>query len=239
MQITRKEALSLNPVFTTQLLQVQEVKYRPDGNEWEAGDQTTLDVREGTVVLSQAQADLLNQEAIDSFESNRDRSPFASDLRLLFAGSATLISPENTPDTYLQHLGETLEALRIHLGQPFLFVVGDWPTPWLTQENAYPPVQAALAFLKTQIDPTFSGGFKLKGSELTAFIPHLFWLVRGNMALPEFMIGFPEGKFVFSICKHGVLHFEFYDPEAPEQLLGFFASAGFLRIDRCADPVAF
>ncbi|MFK7969518.1 MAG: hypothetical protein AB8F95_04080 [Bacteroidia bacterium] len=54
------------------------------------------------------------------------------------------------------------------------------------------------------------------------------------------MIGYEKAKAVFSICKHGVLHCEFYDADEKSQALAFFQENEFMELpDRCYDPVGF
>ena len=175
----------------------------------------------------------------DYYDSNRDSNPFESELDYNWTGRATLISGKTDTDSYLTDLGESLEKLRLRAGNEELFVLGDWPTPWLSQTNDYPPVKAAWDWLGERIDDDFSGGFMLKGTELIQFILRLFWLTRGNMSLPEFMLSFPNYKTILSICQHGVVHVESYDQTELNDLLDFYKALGFKPIAECYDPVDF
>jgi len=117
--------------------------------------------------------------------------------------------------------------------------MGDWSTPWLYQENDYPPVLAATKYLNQKIDKKFNGGFELEARSISSFIPHLFWLTRCNASLPEFMMSFIKSKTVISLCKYGILHFEFYDSKERDEILTLFNKKNFKEVDRCNDPIKF
>ena len=111
--------------------------------------------------------------------------------------------------------------------------------PWLNGENDHKPVGAATAYLKAHIPPSFNGGFAIRGNEIREFIPHLFWLIRGNAGLPEVMMAFEESGTVLSFCQYGVLHAVFYDTDEKIQFLEFYKKRNFKEVAQCKDPVDF
>ena len=50
----------------------------------------------------------------------------------------------------INDLGKSLTDLSIGFGK--LIILGDWNTPWLNQQNDYPPVAKAIEFLNQKID---------------------------------------------------------------------------------------
>jgi len=87
-----------------------------------------------------------------------------------------------------------------------------------------------LDFLKSIVAPDFNGGFLLYGQDLVDFIPRLFWLIRYNMALPQFMMTFENLKTIITICKHGVIHFESYDTNELSMIVDFFNNLILLKL---------
>jgi hypothetical protein len=118
-------------------------------------------------------------------------------------------------------------------------ILGLQNTPWLYQENEYLPVKNALDYLSQKIDKDFDGGFLLNGKAIIEFIPHLFWLVRCNASLPDFYISYPKSKTVVSICKYGVLHFDFYNHNEKIKILKLMSDLNFKELDNCYDQIEF
>ncbi|NER12866.1 hypothetical protein GWK08_05405 [Leptobacterium flavescens] len=200
----------MNQVFTEHLIGAQQSKYRPS-----------------------------EEEELKHFEEMKDVNPFSPHLNIEYHGKITLIPSKKTPKKYLLDLALGLEGLRKFFRQESLLVLGDWPTPWLYQENDHKAVQKALNYLKKRIDATFNGGFELKGKELIEFIPHLFWLIRCNASLPGFLMGYTQSDTVISLCKHGSLHIDSYSTNEFEKLRKYFSRRGFLKIRNCNSPVDF
>lgn len=215
-------------------MRVQAAKYQP-AQDWQEGESVILGDADEAVVLTKEQAEQMNQEDLQYYVDNKDN--YAVKELNQWVGKATLISSKQEPQQYLNDLGQSLAELSDHFGE--LMILGDWNTPWLSQENEYVPVAKAIQFLKQKIDPDFNGGFMLHDQEIAAFIPHLFWLTRCNASLPEFMMAFKHSKTVFSICKYGVLHGDFYDLQEREKMMRFFSENNFQEVDRCSDPIVF
>ncbi|MDH5608700.1 MAG: hypothetical protein OEY56_04415 [Cyclobacteriaceae bacterium] len=236
---TRHNILKLNEVFARHLIDVQTAKHKPSEDEYSEGDRIILDDSNKAVTLTKEKAEELNAEDRKYFDSKRDLNPFDSDKKFKWIARATLISSKKDSDSYLHDLGESLEKLRLKLNSKDLITLGDWSTPWLSQDNDYKPVKESLDWLSKRIDVEFNGGFLLNETDLVQFIPRLFWLTRCNMSLPEFMMTFEKCKTIFSICKHGVLHLESYDQIELNDFLDFYQSLGFKQTDNCSDPVDF
>ena len=237
MQKTREEILRKNQVFTEHFLKVQEAKYSPDGNEYSEGDKVILD--EGAVTLTKEKAEELNREDIDNYERKKDISSFNTELNVEWIGRKILVPNNNDFENYFKEIGLALDALTSLFKTEKLFILGNLNTPWLFQENEYPPVKKASDYLKSKVNIEFNGGFELSENELIDFIPHLFWLIRCNMSLPEFMMSFENSKTIFSIYKHGNLNLEFYDNKEKEMILSFFKARGFRQIDDYYDTIEF
>lgn len=52
-------------------------------------------------------------------------------------------------------------------------------------------------------------------------------------------MSFPKAKTIISICKYGVLHFEFYSQNEKNIILKTLLDLCFKQIDSCIDPVEF
>lgn len=239
MKVQRSTLLHINPIFTAHLLNYQDSKHNPRTSLFKEGQEVFLKYDKKAVCLTKEQAATLNQEDLDYFNEHKDVDPFKTNAIYPFVSEKALVSSKKNKKVFLNDIGETLEALRSELQQKHLIVLGDWPTPWLQQNNDYAPVKVALNYLKTKILSSFTGGFQLKQKELIDFIPHLFWLTRCNASLPCFMMTFETSKTVFSLCKYGILHVDFYDKKEQEFILNFFSDRKFLEVEYCSDTIDF
>lgn len=226
----RHEILNINDIFANHLVNVQIAKYKPL-EELKEGDSIILE--DGVVLLTKELAEKLNKEEKQLYEENKD--DYEVDDLIKWIGRALLISSEKDLNAYLNDIRESFLKLSFIYGK--LIVLGDWNTPWLYQKNAYPQAAESLEFFKKNIDTDFNGGFVLDNKEILEFLPHLFWLIRCNASLPEFMISFEKSKTIFGICKYCVLHLEFYDSEEKDDILSFFKKREFKEIDTCNDPI--
>lgn len=242
MKQSRAEILALNPVFTKFILNWQ-LSLKPE--PFAAGDRVDSDSynlegdEEGTAILTQEMAEKLTIEQNEAFEQKTDKNPFSAPIDLNLIDSRLIISSKENAEAYLNDFASALEQIRIELNESDLLVLGVDSTPWLYQKNNYKPVKKALDYLKGIVDADFNGGFLLKEGSLLAFIPHLFWLIRCNASLPLFFMSFPNAKTVISICKYGVVHFDFYDKEESVKILRLLSKYDFREVDSCGDPVAF
>lgn len=239
MKKARTEILGINQIFTEYLINCQQAKYDQSVSPYHEGDATTLHNTDKAVTLTKEQAEALNKEDKEFFIANKDTNPFETELKANHLGSSILRSGKNSTKAYLTDLSESLEGLRLLLDQEALIILADWPTPWLYQENDYPPAKRAYEFFQGKIETSFNGGFELKSSELTGFIPHLFWLIRCNASLPEFRMTFPTSGMVISICQYGNLHLEFYDEKEQKKALKYFNSIGFFEVENCRNTKTF
>lgn len=234
---SRKEILSINPAFTKFILDLQ-LSFKPES--YEEGEKILFDLDDDeATVLTKQLTDKLNEEQEKEFEENRDINPFEDSVSLEFIETRLIISSNKNSLDYLQNIASLLEIMRAKLGESELMILGVENTPWLAQENDYLPVRNALDYLGKKIDKDFAGGFLLKEDAIIEFIPHLFWLIRCNAGLTYFYFSFPNSKTMISLCKYGVLHFEFYDQEEKLKILKTLSSLNFKEVDECNDPIEF
>ena len=234
MIVTRQRILKINPVFSGHLSQVQKTKYEPI-DVWVAGEEIYIDNTDETIVLSKEQAKKYNEEAQQFYQDHADSYEIRETNA--WSGRVTIKSPKKDVKAYLTHIGKLIAKLSLQHGK--LMVLGDWDTPWLHQENDYPQLVRVFSYLKQYIDNRFNGGFILKPAEISNFIPHLFWLIRCNASLPEILMGFENGKTIYSICRYGMLHIEFYDLDEKEEVLRFYRKNEFAEVEECCDPIKF
>ena len=236
---SREEALARNRYFTQHVIPVQVALYKPLG--YRAGRKVKLGGE--SVVLSEEQAAELNANNLAIFEKFRDINPFRGEELPKFAGEARMFPSETEVEAYLHTLGEAFEEIRKWYGASEMIFLGGWQTPWLVQENDYPPVKATLDWLKDLVDDQFNGAILLSGAHLINFIPMLFWLVRCNMDLPYIWAATENSKITFSICKNGSIHLDAYGDEGElDSIVELLEKRGFSRYERldfCSDPIRF
>jgi len=109
---------------------------------------------------------------------------------------------------HAKNIAAALEKLAENMRIPSLVFLGDTGVPWLSQQNSYSPVKEAMQFLEAEkIGRQFNGGLQIKTENLHSFIPHLFWLVRCNAALPIFYFMNEEQTVLANFCQYGNIHF--------------------------------
>ncbi|MDP4236208.1 MAG: hypothetical protein Q8919_07175 [Bacteroidota bacterium] len=116
-------------------------------------------------------------------------------------------SLEPVPFRYsIVRVAKALQILCAELGIDSLRFLPWYPAPWLYQKNDYPPIEAAYQyFLDSGIGKKFDGLIEVPVAELREFIPHLFWLVRGNSTADNYFCD-PDGRMILSLCKYGNIH---------------------------------
>jgi hypothetical protein len=234
---SRQELFSINPHFAKFILRSQE-NYLPE--PYEIGERLFLDIDDDeATILTEQLADELNAEQLKDYEANRDKFSFYESIELNFIETRLFISSKTNTADYLIELSNILEQTRQKLRETHLLILGDWNTPWLSQQNDYLPVKNALTYLSAKIDRSFEGGFLVKEQEVTEFIPHLFWLVRCNATLPLIYFTFPNSKTFISICKYGVLHVEFYSDDEKTTILEILSDWKFKEVLECNSPFDF
>ena len=242
MKKSRKEILKINPTFSEFILDLQLI-YKPEPyEEGERVDSASHNLEgnsKGITILTKETANDLNSKQNQEFENNRDKNPFSDSLYLNLIESRLIISSKQNTEDYLNDISQSLEQIRIELNESDLMILGVNNTPWLIQENDYKPVKKALDYLKRKIDSKFDGGFLFREENLIEFIPHLFWLTRCNASLPYFYMSFPKSKCIITLCKYGVLHFEFYDQDEKIKILKILSDLNFKELRNCSDPIEF
>ncbi|MEP7317088.1 MAG: hypothetical protein ABI921_00045 [Panacibacter sp.] len=127
----------------------------------------------------------------------------------------------------LQHFIESMSI-------PSLIFLGDTTAAWLSQENDYAPVKDAMHFLESEkVGKKFNGGLQVATDGLTTFIPHLFWLVRCNAALPIFYLMNEDQTILANFCQYGNIHIStltkkadaLFNKNLPQSGLQFFEGA--------------
>jgi hypothetical protein len=89
-----------------------------------------MDDDKGTV-LTKDLVDKLNDEQNQEFEQNRDLNPFTNLESLQFVESRLIISSKDNTTEYLIDIANSLENIRIELGENNLMILGLQNTPWL------------------------------------------------------------------------------------------------------------
>ncbi len=233
--LIRKEALEINPLFASFIVSVQDAKYNPS-KDYNIYKPKKMWVDHVLRFVTQEECDKWNLKELEDFNKGKDYFEKSLNLKEKFCGSKTFGFEINSIENHIEKLSESIEKLSLKLNQQFLFLL-DYSTPWLYQENDFEPIQTAYKYLNSiGIDKEFIGGIQCSGDELKTFISHLFWLVRCNTSLPECYFGGENTSFVMSICKHGILHFEFYSEEEKSQIIKYCKELGMTEIEKmCYD----
>jgi hypothetical protein len=205
--ISRQDAFALSPTFADYLTAVQDSLYNPSNDPYEPGEMYVDDSEEPRYV-SQDEVDKWNAEEFAKYEAERDE--YHGERRevleeLIFEG------PEVPLPQYLEILSKSLEKLLEETGAKSLLFMLAYPTPWLSQKNKFPPVAKALEFLKSiGVSETFAGAIRVPKGKVHSFLPHLFWITRGNASLPYCYFSAEQSDFAANLCKFGNFHFYAY-----------------------------
>src|SRR5258708_465910 len=117
-----------------------------------------------------------------------------------------------------------------------LIFLGEYKRAWRYQENPYPPVQDALAYLKEcKVSKKFDGALDVPRSKWSIFFKHLFWLTRCNAALPTFHFMDAGQTLLGSICQYGNIHLNTLTIKGENKLLQVLDETNFVERngDRC------
>jgi hypothetical protein len=148
-----------------------------------------------------------------------------------------LMIPSDTLNGYSRRLAAEIIDLVQYMQATSLIFLGDTEVPWLYQQHDYKPVKNALQYLsQKKVGKKFSGGFEIGGTDLHAFLAHLFWLVRCNTVLPIVYFIDKDQRFIGCLCQYGNIHFSTMDKQA-NLLLKAALKKSALRIlnDNCLD----
>jgi hypothetical protein len=122
-------------------------------------------------------------------------------------GNYTLILYSKSARGHAKNLSMELSKVIEAMGMDRLIFLGDSKRAWRYQDNPYPPVQQALAYLEDNgVGKRFDGGLEVDINQLPVFLTHFFWLVRCNAALPYFHFMDPSQRFVGHISQYGNLY---------------------------------
>jgi hypothetical protein len=106
--------------------------------------------------------------------------------------SYTLILYSKSARGHAKNLSVELSKLIGTMGMDRLIFLGDAKRAWRYQDNPYPAVQQAMAYLEENgVGKRFDGGLEVGIDRLPVFLMHFFWLVRCNAALPYFHLWIP------------------------------------------------
>ena len=121
--------------------------------------------------------------------------------------SYILTTASKSAKGHAKNIAFALQYLVESMNIPSLIFMGDTGAAWLSQDNDYAPVKEAMDFLEGEkVGKKFNGGLKVTAEDLTTFIPHLFWLVRCNAALPIFYLMNEDQTVLANFCQYGNIH---------------------------------
>lgn len=218
--LERKEILRINSTFTAFIAKYQLKMNDPfyKNNATKPGEMYDPELGE-VRYYTQEECDLINSKRLDEYNKGKDQ--FEPGLKLQpFVGTTLFNYPQAPIKTYIRNLAVGLTHLTGAMGWKYLIFMLELGVPWLYQENDYPPVAAALNYLRSLgADDHFTGGIIANGQELKALLPHLFWIFRCNASLaPAYFTGMGIDM-VGSICKYGNLHLYWYNEAQKEAFI--------------------
>lgn len=147
-----------------------------------------------------------------------------------------LIISSKSAKKHAENLSRELDKLFQVIGLENLIFLGEYKRAWRYQDNPYPPVQDALAYLKqNKVTKNFDGALDIPMSEWPIFFKHLFWLVRCNAALPTFNFLDSRQSILGSLCQYGNLHLSTLTAEAEDKFLKVINKTSFVKFngERC------
>lgn len=141
--------------------------------------------------------------------------------------SYTLTVESKSAKGHAKNIAVALQQLAVSMNITSFIFLGDTGVAWLSQENDYGPVKEAMQFLEAEkIGKKFNGGLQVKTEDLIGFIPHLFWLVRCNAALPIFYFMNEEQTVLGNFCQYGNIHFSTLNKSADKLFHKHLAQSG-------------
>lgn len=223
--LSRETILKQNQIFARHIHNAQ-LAFAPD--LFEPGEEVLLDDEsDEATALTVEMADKLNREANDQWLQGCD--PFDPQPPQI-EESGTLVAelPCRTFDLFAETIGGKVEALCHALSWDILLVLPVSVTPYLTQENDFPPVKrATTALVDLGLEPNFSGGMGLQPSSAARVFGHLFWIVRCNASAPNVAFAAAGSSVVGTLCDYGNIHFDTYRATEKAQLAGALRDVGF------------
>jgi len=223
--LSREKILEQNQIFARHIHNAQKA-FAPD--LFEPGEEVLLDDEsDEAVALTIEMADKLNKEAEDQWLQQSD--PFEpSPPQIADSGSLIAELPCKTFDLFAKTIGGKIEALCHAMSRDVLLVLPVSATPFLVQENDYPPVErATAALIDMGLATDFPGGLVLQPSSAARVFGHLFWIVRCNASAPYIAFAAGGSSVVGTLCDYGNIHFDTYQATEKVQLADALTEVGF------------
>lgn len=222
---SREETLEQNQIFARHIHNSQK-EFAPD--LWAPGEEVLFDNdSDEATALTVEMADKLNKEAEDQWLERCDLfDPPPPQIK----GSGTLIAelPCRTFDLFAETIGGKIEALCSAMWWDVLLVLPVMATPYLIQENDYPPVErATAALIDLGLASDFMGGMVLQPSSAASVFNPLFWIVRCNASAPYIAFAAAGSAVVGTLCDYGNIHFDTYKATEKAQLEDALGDVGF------------
>jgi len=226
--VTREIIFDRNSVLAWHIFDWQKFNYDPAEHFVEAGEEIYLELSdEKPTVLSEKLAEEVNRQAISYSESMRDIfeqvPPRLKKYEIVIAEL-----PIDELEVFMAQIGIKLKALCDHMNWSQIHIISDSRSPYLLQDNAYPPVKLAEKKLNDMgLEHDFSGGIILESTSIQEFFSPIFWIVRCNASAPYINFCAEGSKTVGVLCKYGNVHFEPYCEREKKQLLAAMGDTGF------------
>lgn len=233
--LNRQQILQLNKTFAAFIGYWQDAQYNPlrDDNKYTAGEMYENADDEKPRYFSQEECDQLNEERLEEYNKLKDDIKTIS-LEDKYQGQLIYNFPAAPINSYVKNLSEGIVTLATELKWGSVIFLLDFAIPWFYQNNDYPPVKNALAYLKKiGVDDEFTGGFKADGHDLAELVKNLFWLIRCNAALPYCWFSGINKDFVGDICKYGNIHFRVYADRQKTEIQDKAGKMNLIEIDEC------
>lgn len=209
---SREEILQFNPVFTQHLLDIQDAKYNPRQEPLVEGD-TITDDSGHDIRLTVELAKRINEEDYEDYAAIRDTNPIKHMPQIDWIMTKSYSAGKANTDKKLKQIVLALSELSRSFQQEDMVIMADLPVFWMGMPGEYPISTKTLSYFLDICDEQFMGGFKISWEDMEMFIPRLFELITENEDIQEVCMGFETLPAVFSICRHGDLHADYYSEE--------------------------
>ncbi|MBN9673204.1 hypothetical protein [Roseibium aggregatum] len=224
----RMEIFESYPVLAAHLRNWQDQTYDPANLEYREGDSVIFDLEtDEAVSISAEQAAELNAENEAELAELKDdfsniRLPALEKPELLVATTDAM-----SMDDFSNGIGPAFLAFAREMGWTEFAFVSDCRRPILSQDNDYPPVEAAeKTLLRAGLSKSGDDGYLADAEAFAALLGPLFYIARCNACAPYILFSAKGASAVGTLCKYANIHLDCYDEDETNRIDAGLEAAG-------------
>ncbi|TBW29284.1 hypothetical protein [Gramella sp. KN1008] len=209
--LSRKECLETNLILAAVIQKTQASVYAPDKNGllFIPGE-NYIEEEQRWVDLSEKECEERNRPVLQNYEEVRDKIPAAPELENFKAQAILGTETENFIEQ-VQLLSKGLNYFNKELQWEGMLFIPDYPYPWLENLDAFRDKKMISWLRSNGVVNDFAGGIYADGEDLKEWISLLIRLKVDNVDFPECSFAGAHSAAIGFICKHGNIHFVFYE----------------------------